>query len=74
MIIFKYDQTENKLESGYYVVEVNSVRTIAEYYSDIDTWNQTGVDYDVWRYSKETQIKVIAKIDPDNLWDIKEIK
>ena len=64
-MIFKYRET--KLEDGYYILEINGKRTVAEYYSGLDAWNQIGADYDTLYWEDPApEIKVIAKIHLDD--------
>ena len=72
MITFEYGKTQ--LKDGYYVLEVEDKRLIAEYFGD--SWYQIGIDYDRWQCDPEKpEIKVLFHIDLDDLRDgITEIK
>lgn len=57
---------EPKLADGFYIVEVEGGRTIAEWISDY--WLPCGSDYDCWQYSDPPRlVKAIARINVETL-------
>jgi hypothetical protein len=49
------------LAEGLYIVRVgDSEPCVAEYYQSIDTWNQIGIDYDVWQHNSAYANDVIV--------------
>lgn len=72
---FEYGSLTKDFEDGYYVVRVTTndgitVVTVAEYYCDADTWNQIGVDFDVWHHHSGyagAVIEVLYRLDLDKI-------
>lgn len=66
----KFIYEETQLDEGYYIVRINDeAPVIAEYLPGLDTWLQTGIDFDIWRYNRRKvyEIEVIARINLDNM-------
>lgn len=59
--------TEQLIEDGWYIVEANDKRQVAEWY--FDQWWQAGSDYDTWADYGDggVAVTIIAKIDLDTL-------
>jgi hypothetical protein len=51
---------EMSVEDGWYIVEVEGKREVAELM--LDTWQIAGIDYDVWSI-QNIEVTVLAKID-----------
>ena len=56
-----------EIEDGYYIVEVDGLRYIAEKVND--EWYEPGYDYDHWQYRRDGPlvVKPIARIDINKL-------
>lgn len=56
----------DKYPDGFYLVKCDGKLTIAEKFGN--SWNQIGIDYDIWQYSPaDFTIEIIGRLDLDDL-------